>query len=60
MVIIEGQNHIYPDDIPKMKLLDLAIKESMRLFTPVPVYVRKVTKDFHFGKFSFHRRSCGY
>ncbi|XP_044748365.1 cytochrome P450 4C1-like isoform X2 [Coccinella septempunctata] len=39
------EEHIF-----QMKLLDLAIKESLRLYPPVPVFTRKVTNEFRYGQ----------
>lgn len=34
-----------PEDLPRLKYLDAVIRESLRLYPPVPVIVRKVDNE---------------
>lgn len=41
------------DDLQRMLYLDRVIKETMRLFPPVPVIGRMLTEDIKIGLYSF-------
>jgi len=45
------------DDLKEMRYLDCAIKESMRLFTPVPWIGRQVSEEFVIGKYTMPKGS---
>ncbi|XP_044742783.1 cytochrome P450 4C1-like [Chrysoperla carnea] len=39
------------DDLPKLKYMDMVLKESMRLYSTVPIIAREITKDIQMGDF---------
>lgn len=47
--IMGDREMVEHDDIEKFKYLNLVVKESLRLFAPVPVVVRKCVKDDWLG-----------
>lgn len=42
------------DDLQHMHYLDRVIKETMRIFPPVPIIGRKITEDLKMGLFIFY------
>lgn len=61
-MIISRQRSIFGDskrgankeEIPQMFYLERVIKESMRLYTVVPIIARNVDKDTYLRKYCFH------
>ncbi|CAB3260819.1 unnamed protein product [Arctia plantaginis] len=41
----DSKRPIVPEDLPRLKYLDAVIRESLRLYPPVPVIVRKVENE---------------
>lgn len=37
-------------ELKQMKYLDLVIKESLRMFPPIPAIGRRITSDFKLGE----------
>ncbi|XP_077432837.1 cytochrome P450 4T8 isoform X1 [Vanacampus margaritifer] len=46
--VLDGKDHIQWEDLGKMTYTSMCIKESLRLFPPVPGIARKLTKDVTF------------
>ncbi|XP_049874944.1 cytochrome P450 4V2-like [Pectinophora gossypiella] len=42
----ESKRPVVPEDLPRLKYLDVVLKETLRIFPPVPTILRKVTSDF--------------
>lgn len=49
--LIEGESNksLTSEDLKAMKYLSAVIKESLRMFPPVPLFARRVTEDFESG-----------
>lgn len=41
----DSKRPVVPEDLPRLKYLDAVIRESLRLYPPVPVIVRKVDNE---------------
>jgi cytochrome P450 len=48
-VLGETNRSITKEDLPKLTYLDCVIKETMRIFTIVPFYARRLTEDVQVG-----------
>lgn len=50
-LIVNSGHHVTMDDLNKMDYLDCVIKESLRMFPPVPFIGRTITQDVTLGIF---------
>lgn len=41
------------DDLPKLKYMDMVLKESLRLYSTVPIIAREITKDIQMGMYMY-------
>lgn len=46
-----------PDNIKRLIYLDMVVKETMRLFPPVPVSARENLADLNFGRYSIPKKT---
>lgn len=46
---IVGDREILPPDLHKFKYLERVLKESMRLFPPIPFFARHLEEDIDIG-----------
>ena len=46
---------MYRDDLKKLTYLKYCIKESMRMFPPVPIIGRQLTEDRKFDKYTLRK-----
>ncbi|XP_078699297.1 cytochrome P450 4A25-like [Branchiostoma floridae x Branchiostoma belcheri] len=46
--VMAGKDELTWQDISKLKYLTMCIKEAMRLYPPVPIVGRKITREFEF------------
>ncbi|XP_066298428.1 cytochrome P450 4A25-like [Branchiostoma lanceolatum] len=52
-VVMAGKDELIWEDISKLKYLTMCVKEAMRLYPPVPIVSRKITRDFNFAGHRF-------
>lgn len=45
----------YRDDLNKLVYISMCIKESMRLYPPVPFVARQLTEDYEFGDYKLKK-----
>lgn len=53
-----GRANVTYSDLQNMKYLEEVIKESLRLYPPVPVFSRKATEDIQYGFLFFQLMTC--
>lgn len=47
----DSDRALVKEDLPKLQYLERVVKESLRLFPPAPIIVRKVTEELKLRTF---------